>query len=309
MEAGPPPSVFCVVAHYFDQGPGVFEGGSSRAQPELRRRTVEECLAAARAIPRSTVEVAGVPGKSLVPLDVEMTDMSSPMLLPYETISYMASRVDEFDYFVFAEDDIILPARTLQNCVEFDDESGVFEILHPNRLEQDDSGFWYCTDLYANPTWTYTARRWRDHSLRVALSPHSGCVILSKEKLKFAMERSDLSFRGRHFSSELESAPANLLQPFQVFRFDDPDDLFEHYVVHRDRWKLSPDVLYRPNPYFSFHDKRFSWRDLVPPIVPRLWRDFRRWRFARDAMRKPVEASFDPNRELRKQIGGDASTE
>ena len=68
----------------------------------------------------------------------------------------------------------------------------------------------------------------------MALNPHSGVLILSRDKLRYALRYVDVSFRGPYLSSPTESALAYYLSPFSLFR--PYEDLGFHTVTHLDRY-------------------------------------------------------------------------
>jgi hypothetical protein len=264
------PRVLCHVNHYFGRR-SAFVGGSTTGKQDERRETVIRCVAALRALPDADVDlrVCGVGDDALLPLDTRY-DLEDPTQLVYESLYHMASHVDEYDYFINVEDDVLVPPRTWLNVLEFDQESLVNEILHPNRMEVDETGFRYCVDLYGNPAWTHQKKTFRGRTIRVALTPHSGILVMSRAKLRYALSQIDRSFRGIVFAKGMESALAHFHAPFSLYRTY--DDLEMHHVDHLDRWKHSPRVVHRDNPYRSFHDTSLSWRDLVPPAVGKAYR-------------------------------------
>ena len=267
--------VLCHVNHYFGRSLG-FAGGSTRGEADRRRETVERCVAALRALPDADVElrVCGIGDRALLPLDNRYDRLDDPTQLVYESLYDMASHVDEYDYFINVEDDVLVPPQTWLNVLRFDEGCLVNEILHPNRMEVDDTGFRYCVDLYGNPMWTHQKKSFGGQTLRVAVTPHSGILVMSRAKLRYALREIDRSFRGIIFAKGMESALAHFHAPFSLYR--SYDDLEFHHVDHLDRWKHSPRVVHRENPYRSFHDLSLSWRDLVPPAVGKGYRLMKR---------------------------------
>jgi hypothetical protein len=229
-------------------------------------------MSALRTLPQAEVDLrlCGVRGNALLPLDIDYAHLEDPTQLVYESLYDMASHVDEYDYFINVEDDVLMPHATWLNVLEFDRTCLVNEILHPNRLEVDDTGFRYCVDLYGNPMWTHQMKRFRGHTLRVAVTPHSGILIMSRDKLRYALNEIDRSFRGIVFARGMESALAHFHAPFSLYRV--ADDLEFHHVLHLDRWKHSPTVVHRANPYRAFHDMSLSIRDFVPPALGKVYR-------------------------------------
>jgi hypothetical protein len=251
--------VLCHVNHFFGRSRD-FVGGSTRGADEQRREIVGQCLAALRDLGDADVDlrVCGIGDNALV----------------YESLYDMASQVEGYDYFINVEDDILLPGETWANLLEFDGGSLVNEILHPNRLEVDDTGFRYCVDLYGNPAWTHQTKTFKGRKLRVAVTPHSGILIMSRDKLRYALSEIDASFRGIIFAKGMESALAHFHSPFSLYRAY--NDLEFHHVLHLDRWKHSPRVVYRANPYRDFHDISLTARDFVPPAAGKAYRYVKR---------------------------------
>jgi hypothetical protein len=261
--------VLCYVNHYC--GPGVgFRGKSTEPGNPQRREIVERCVAQLRTLNGADVRVCGIPGCALVPLDLEFPQIrDKPTHLIYESLAHMAGQVEGYDYFINTEDDILVPAQTLENAVEFDRTALLNEVLHPNRLETAANGRQYCTDIEVSLRWTRQHRRWQGHELRVALNPHSGILILSRDKIRYALRNIDISYRGVFMPHAMESAFANFLSPFCLYRSQ--DDLNFHVVQHLDRW-LGADELERlhqlTEPAWRRRLKRVI-RDWAPPILLR----------------------------------------
>lgn len=225
--------VLVVVNHYYGQGKD-FKGKSSSQEPGVRRGIIERALKSLRNIPGAEVVVCGINGKSLMPIDKDFSHLSDPSFLVYESIEWMASQVDKYDYFINIEDDILLTKETFDRVVDFDKSNSVNECLHPNRMEKD-AGKEYCVDFKAWPGWTNIEKVYKGHILKVAINPHSGLSILSKEKLKFAMNNINLKRRDKIIGHYMASAYANLNSPFLLFRAS--DILSWHKVIHLDNWK------------------------------------------------------------------------
>jgi hypothetical protein len=223
---------------------------------------VRACVDALRALPGAEVSVCGIRGRALEAIDIDFSSVrEDPKLLIYESLAHMAGRVDEFDYFINVEDDVLLPAETFSNVLEFDQGSFPNEILHPNRLETDDEGRRYCVDMKAMPGWAYQRRTYQGRELRVARNPHSAILILSQEKFRYALQHIDLTYRGRFLVYEMDSAFAYYHSPFSLYRpFEDLDF---HTVTHLDRYagpkRDRPSVVAPP---------RRRWRSVVKEFVP-----------------------------------------
>jgi hypothetical protein len=243
----------CYVNHYF--GAAVdFEGKSTNSRhAATRKAVVERCIASLKSIPGVDVYVCGIKGRSVVPIDLDFSGIAkNPRLLIYESLAHMAGHLDEYDYFINIEDDILVSADTLANVIAFDQSSLVNEVLHPNRVETDERGETFCVDTRSMPGWGHQRRTYAGHELRVARNPHSAVVILSREKFKYAMQFIDTSYRERFLVWELDSAFAYYNSPFALLR--PYDDLSFHSITHLDRW-VRPRTL-----------RRFVYQ-VVPPIL------------------------------------------
>jgi len=197
---------------------------------------VQNVVNALKALPGSKVVVCGVPGCALIPLDFEFGSLQNPCHLVYASLERMALEVGSWDYFINIEDDVLLESAAFAQVLDFDKENLVNECLLPNRMERQE-GNAYCVDLQATPGWTCQFKKFKAATLRVGVSPHSGLSILSQAKLKYALERVDLTRRDTIIGGPMASAYANIHSPFSLYRPFDPVDFVT--VVHQDNWESS----------------------------------------------------------------------
>jgi hypothetical protein len=257
--------VLCYVNHYFGAPVG-FHGRSTDADDGHRRAVVAACLEGLWQLPGAEVAVCGIEGSSLVDVDLDFPQVrDDPKLLVYESLAHMVPRIDDFDYFVNIEDDILLPETTLANVIEFDRTSLVDEILHPNRIEEDDTGRRFCVDLEAMPGWTYHRRTYQGREIREARNPHSAVLILSRAKLRYALQHIDVGYRGRFLTYEMDSALAYYLSPFSLYR--PYEDLEFHTVTHLDRWAGLRATKPPPVPP-AVRRPQSRWKAVVREITP-----------------------------------------
>lgn len=265
--------VLCYVNHYF--GPPVgFEGRSTDADDAHRRAIIATCLDGLRSLPGVEVKVCGIEGNALETIDIDFSQVrDNPRLLVYESLAHMVARADDYDYVINIEDDILLPPQTFANVVEFDKVSLIDEILHPNRVEEDETGRRFCVDLEAMPGWTYHRRTYRGREIRVAWNPHSAVLILSRDKLRYALQYIDVGYRGRFLTYEMDSALAYYLSPFSLYR--PYEDLEFHTVTHLDRWAGSRARATTPDPV---RHPRPRWKSVLKEITPPILLPHRRKR-------------------------------
>jgi hypothetical protein len=203
--------------------------------------------------------VAGIPGKSLIPITLNLEDkIKHPTEIIFASIEYMKSVVEDYDYFINIEDDILLPKDTFLNVIAFDAISLKNEILHPNRIERLSEKLSINTDLQGIPDWTYTQKFYLDREWRIAKNPHSAIAIFSKEKFKYAIaERKSAPYNVKLYVA-LDEAFATIHAPFQLWRcYSEPDF---HTVEHLDKW-VKPDFLSFP---------KFNVYDLFPVFILKL---------------------------------------
>ena len=268
--------ILCYVNHFFGQNT-FFEGKSSlppgtnkldlEKRAVKRKEHVETVINQLKEIEGADVKICGIKDKSLVPIDIEFNHIKDrPLCLIYESLNHMAKHVDQYDYFINIEDDVLLPKETFERIFEFDKQFLVNEIFLPNRLEESHTGDLYCVDLKAIPGWTHQQKKVNDRAIKVAINPHSAILILSRQKLHYALKFIDSNFREPFLYNELDSAFAYFHSPFSLYR---SVDVKFHYVKHLDNWVYSEGERY----YKSVWDQRIrSLRivDFVPPIVIRL---------------------------------------
>lgn len=226
------PRILCCVVHYFGAG-SAFVGKSTSADALARTRHVERAIAALRQYPGLELRVCGMVGKSLVPVDEDFTGLERSEFLVYETLNWVADQVDRYDYLMVVEDDILVPLSVIENIMAFDRVGRVNECLHPNRLERRGTEV-DCVDLRAMPGWTDQRKQYRGIELRVAKNPHSGFLMLSRDKFAYGLEAVDRQYRGRFLGGFMSSAFAHFHQRFSLYR--PYRNLGFHSVVHLDHW-------------------------------------------------------------------------
>ncbi|HET7624003.1 MAG TPA: hypothetical protein VFM25_01970, partial [Verrucomicrobiae bacterium] len=177
--------------------------------------------------------VCGIQRRSLVSVDKDFSWMKDPRQLIFESLHEMAKRVDDHHYFINIEDDILLPRETFRNVLEFDRETLINECLHPNRIEVFNGKKLPNDPVRRRRIWTCQEKCWQGKLLRVAANPHSGILMLSREKLRYCLQNIDLNFRGRVIGGEMESAFAHFHKPFSLYR--PYKNLDFHVVIHQDR--------------------------------------------------------------------------
>jgi hypothetical protein len=229
----PYPKVLAIVNHYYGENNN-FIGKSNTQASDVRKRIVEEVIEELKKIPNIDIKVCGIKNKSLIDLNKDFSLISSPAFLIYNSIEWMTSLVDKYDYFINIEDDVLLTRDTFEKILKFDEESGINECFHPNRMECEGNDE-YCVDLKVWGGWTDISKKYDGIELRVANNPHSAVAVFSRRKLLYAIQKTDLKCRDRIVGYYMASAYCNLHKPFLLFRSF--NDIKAHTVLHLDNWK------------------------------------------------------------------------
>lgn len=225
-------SIVCFVNHLGSN----FGSADSLLQEQgisIRKAHVQAAIEQLKKLGKVDVKVCGFRGDSLVPIDIDCSYLEDRSHFTFESLRRMSEHVGKYDYYVNLEDDIFIPEDVLSAIVEFDKCSLINECFHPNRVEIRE-GVARCVDLEALPGWTTQRKVFEGVELKVALNPHSGVLILSDEKLRYALSQIDLQFRGHVLSSPLVSAFAHFNSPFALYRA--VEDVSFHSVIHLDHW-------------------------------------------------------------------------
>jgi hypothetical protein len=230
--------MLCYFNHYFGTS-SAFRGKSTAGDRSARRDYVQRAYDSVRALPYDvTLRVCGFKGQSLLPVDLDLTEIGDPQLIVYESIERMFVMDEQFDCYLNIEDDILVEAGMIETMLAFNRVSGVNEVFLPNRMEVGGNETSYCVDLVALPGWRGLNREFRGVQLDVARNPNSGLLFLSREQLDYARSRLDLGFRGHVIGGMMASAYSHAHSPFLLWRAK--SDAPSHHVVHLDRWMNSP---------------------------------------------------------------------
>lgn len=227
------PKVLAVVNHYYGRGRD-FSGKSTYQDANVRKKIIKKVISELREIPNIDTKICSIKNCSLINIDNDFSYIANPAFLVYESIEWMFSQVNNYDYFVNLEDDILLDRKTFERILKFDKRNPINECFHPNRMEYKD-GKEYCVDLKAMPGWKNISKNYLNYKLKVAVNPHSGISILSRDKLLYAQKHINFKRRDKTIGHYMASAYANLHLPFLLFRSF--SNLSAHKVIHLDNWE------------------------------------------------------------------------
>lgn len=231
--------VLCHFNHFFGKGSD-FVGKSTIGVSGDRSEIVKMALARIRALPVDVVvRVCGFPQFSLLPVDLDLSYIGEPRHLVYASIERMFDALNDYDFFLNIEDDILVADEVIETCIAFNSFSDLNEVYLPNRMERRADGSLYCVDLVAMPGWNESLHRdFQNTTLGIAYNPHSALSFLSQQQMDYAAKRVNLSRREIVVGGFMASAYANLHAPFLLWRAR--SNVLAHHVIHLDNWLLSP---------------------------------------------------------------------
>lgn len=225
----------CFVNHYYNpQQKEGFKGGST-VNTTGRETIVHQALNALRNIPNCDVKVCGLKGFTVrgIEVDIDFTGIK-PWNLVYESLNYMHNFVNEYDYFINIEDDILLKESILHNVIEFDTIHKIDEVFLPNRVEVEDGKFRF-VDLRSGWKKDLPTIIFKSRILQIANNFHSAILILSTKKYKYGYEKLNPMFREVWWGGPMASAYAYFHIPFKLYRNSQLTEF--HSVQHLDHWK------------------------------------------------------------------------
>jgi hypothetical protein len=225
----------CFVNHYYnpkrEEG---FKGGSTIDNPQ-REQMVKQVIQSLKAIPGCDVKVCGIKGFTVpgVNIDIDFTG-KDPHHIPYESLNLMNKYVNEYDYLLNVEDDILVSTDVLQNIIRFDNSiKDINKVFLPNRVEKENGklNFIDWRDRWAKEP----SILFEKIPLKVASNFHSGILILSSKKYKYAYSKLDPKFRRVWWGGPMASAFAYFHIPFKLYRNSKFTEF--HSVEHLDHWR------------------------------------------------------------------------
>ena len=232
--------VLCLFVHYFDKASG-FEGKSKYQLEEVRKEIVTRALGALRSIRDVDVVVCGYKKLSLVGVDKDLSaSTNEPQHMIYEALGQLAQFRSEYDYFMVIEDDILVGPDMFNNVYGFDRQFGIDQIMLPNRVEIRGDTV-YCVDTTIITGVTGDAIEFNRRILAVHNNPHSGLLLVNRDKLDYLVGQVDASYRGKFIGGYMASAFAHYHRPFRLYRVADGYDF--HTVLHMDKYVVPKQSL------------------------------------------------------------------
>ncbi len=176
--------------------------------------------------------------------------VENPMLLPFAAHRIMAENADNYDWFVYSEDDIaVRDPLFFAKLRLFNEKFGPKRVLMPNRYEANNLGMAYKTyvdgDLEPRATAPFKAMVKEENELVThatdllpvtcarAANPHSGFFAITGEQMRIWKKQPHFMDMDCSFVSPLESAATlGILKTFALFKPVSPMSYLE--VEHLD---------------------------------------------------------------------------
>lgn len=232
--------VLCLFVHYFDKA-SVFEGKSKYQLEDVRAEIVTRALTALRSIRDVDVVVCGYKNLGLVDIDRDLSAYTDqPQYMMYEALGQLVQFRNEYDYFMVIEDDILVGTDMFNNVYSFDHQFGIDQIMLPNRVEIR-KGRIYCIDTKIVPGMTDDTIEFNRRKLAVHNNPHSGLLLVNRDKLDYLTDHVDASYRGKFIGGYMASAFAHYHRAFRLYRVADGYDY--HTVLHMDQYVVPKQTL------------------------------------------------------------------
>lgn len=161
--------------------------------------------------------------------------------------------IDDFDLFVYSENDMLIPERAFDKWVEFDKENGPHYSLGFHRYEIKDN-----EKVLVDHAWDYPPIFWTyvkidDVVYPVVRNLHQGCFILSKDQLQLQIDSKNPAFHKTMsyylFYGPLETAATGPFINRTIAKVVPPDpEEFDDLLI-----------LHMPNKYVNGYDDRLMW--------------------------------------------------
>jgi hypothetical protein len=223
----PCPRVIAVITHVVSP---------ERPRAESVERLAQTIDGLLESLAQACIEVVvnSFPGRHIVPslpeyqrarTTVRELPEAEPMYLGYLAQDEFASRIDEAEWFLYLEDDLVMTdGLVLEKLAYFNDRTPDDAVLMPNRYEMwqgrkvyIDNMPWKPGDLAWNRLTLVNIEGWKFAEVE---NPHSGCYYLSQSQLRRWVRTGRRWYGLESFSGPREAAATGCLQ--ECFRLYKP---------------------------------------------------------------------------------------
>jgi hypothetical protein len=126
----------------------------------------------------------GVHGATMFPV----TDMNTPMKLPYLTRKLLSDKIDQYDLFIYAEDDIRITKQAVAAFLHGNSILGRREVCGLFRYEVDKTAKRYYTDAHGGWKWDpQSIKRVGNFLFAKFANLHQGCFLLTNEQMRIVL--------------------------------------------------------------------------------------------------------------------------
>jgi hypothetical protein len=129
--------------------------------------------------------------KTLSDAEVVVVDLKGqdPWALPFAHKKILANRLNDYDLFIYSEDDTLVTERNLRAFLEVSAELHDDEIAGFMRFERDRDGEFHFPDVHGYFHWDVQSVRSRgQYQFASFTNEHSACFVLTREQLRRAIE-------------------------------------------------------------------------------------------------------------------------
>lgn len=221
-----------ILVHFYSKS-SKFLGKSRVQSPELRKYIVELCADNWKGMDCVDLKVVGIEGSNLIDLDIDATsEINDSRKLVYYSLKLLRKYLDQYDYFVVCEDDLLVQSKIVQNIIDFNSKHNVKDIFLPNRIEIAENALSFVDIEVDSMLLNQNMILFNGEVLRNYRNTHSGIAFFSKAQLEYAVSQLDMDYEGIIVGSYMASAFAHFHSPFNVFKVS-PPSIF-HSIVHLD---------------------------------------------------------------------------
>jgi Methyltransferase domain len=166
----------------------------------------------------------------LVVVDLQGKD---PWALPFAHKEILASRLNDYDLFIYSEDDTLITERNLRAFLEVSAALREDEIAGFMRFEQDQDGEFHFPDVHGYFHWDIRSLRSRGQCQFASFTnEHSACFVLTRQQLRRAIESGGFLVGPHHSVYDLACTAAT--DPYTQCGFTKLICIsrFEDFLVH-----------------------------------------------------------------------------
>jgi hypothetical protein len=231
--------ILVAVPHYFDKlsihenGYGSYESLNYKFRTEMIQNTFASLINSLSSLEMdSKVLVFGIDNQYLTTPSVKV-DIENPKFLPWKALEEMYVHIEDFDYFLFLEDDIVVSPKLILELLALDSELDENETVVPNRIELH-NGIPFCVDMIVMPGWSPEIISVKGKVLAMPCNVHSGVMFLSRRKFKRAFSSRKFIEPTIIIGDYMASALANIHSSLKVYRSIPTSSTLT--VFHQDSW-------------------------------------------------------------------------